>query len=622
MASSTRDASTWYVLLALGLGACEVANSDAYTFGAGTTLEESGGLFPGSGRNAAGGAGSVAGSPTAAGTGATMARGGAHALASGGGSSSSTAGQGSSSGGQSNSSSAGAGAGPKCEPGLRRCDPSARVAQVCAASGQWQSQPCDFLCKDGACEGACAPGTRSCRDLVPQRCSDDGVWLDAGPGCSAFCLEGVCTGACSDGATQCASSEAVQECQGGQWGQSTACPFACLEDDCGGVCRPGDTQCVSETEMETCGALGSWGFRATCDYVCAGKSCGGQCKPGTKRCASPTQFETCDQTGGWGALSPCEFACVNDACAGVCEPGSKRCGASGSTVETCSVTGRWEARSCPGACVNGACSTCTPGETECVSSTQVRTCSASGEWGAESECPNACVTNQCGGVCKPMARECVAGASAPQYRVCVQSGQWGGATACAPEPACNAGSCGKAPKLVFVTSTLYTGNLGGLSGADAKCQERASSAGLPGTFRAFLSDSTGSPSTRFTKQVGPYRRIDGEIVAQNFSDLISNGVAHMINLTEKNGPPPEAKPGGTLDNICSEETSNLVWTNTSRSGTAISQDGGCSNWSTTNSGKTAFGRWDDPAFWTAYCTSTGGEMARCASQAPLYCFEQ
>jgi hypothetical protein len=161
-----------------------------------------------------------------------------------------------------------------------------------------------------------------------------------------------------------------------------------------------------------------------------------------------------------------------------------------------------------------------------------------------------------------------------------------------------------------------------LSGADAKCQERASSAGLPGTFRAFLSDSTGSPSTRFTKQVGPYRRLDGEIVAQNFSDLISNGVAHLINLTERNGPPPQAKPGGGLDSICGEETKNLVWTNTSRSGTAVAQDGGCSNWSTTSNGKTAMGRWDDLGNWTVYCTSNGGETARCASQAPLYCFEQ
>jgi hypothetical protein len=34
-------------------------------------------------------------------------------------------------------------------------------------------------------------------------------------------------------------------------------------------------------------------------------------------------------------------------------------------------------------------------------------------------------------------------------------------------------------------------------------------AGLPGTYRAWISDITGSPSTRFTKSTIPYVRRDG-----------------------------------------------------------------------------------------------------------------
>jgi hypothetical protein len=374
--------------------------------------------------------------------------------------------------------------------------------------------------------------------------------------------------------------------------------------------------------METCGGLGTWGLRASCDYVCAGKTCGGQCKPGAARCSSATELETCDAAGEWGTLTACEYACVNAACGGVCTPGSKRCGAMGATVETCTAAGEWQAQACSGACTDGACSTCTPGETECVSSVQLRTCGATGEWGAASQCANACFGNACVGVCKPAARECVAGALSPQYHICSLDGQWSTPTKCDPKPACSGGNCVDNPKVVFVTSTLYTGNLGGLSGADAKCQERASAAGLSGTFRAYLSDTTGSPSTRFNQQVGPYRRVDGVVVAQSYKALTSGALLNLLNLTEKGGTPPVAKPGAMLANPCGAETSNLVWSNTTFSGALGSAETSCANWTTTNGGKVAFGRWDVLDHWSNYCAATGGETTRCASQAPIYCFEQ
>jgi hypothetical protein len=66
-------------------------------------------------------------------------------------------------------------------------------------------------------------------------------------------------------------------------------------------------------------------------------------------------------------------------------------------------------------------------------------------------------------------------------------------------------------KRVFVTSTGYPGNLGGLAGADAKCQERATAAGLGGTFKAWLSAAgTGnSAAERLTHATVPYVRVDG-----------------------------------------------------------------------------------------------------------------
>jgi len=53
------------------------------------------------------------------------------------------------------------------------------------------------------------------------------------------------------------------------------------------------------------------------------------------------------------------------------------------------------------------------------------------------------------------------------------------------------------PKFAFVTTWEGDGNIGGLAAADAICQTEAEDAELPGTYKAWLSDSSSSPSTRF-----------------------------------------------------------------------------------------------------------------------------
>ncbi len=62
-------------------------------------------------------------------------------------------------------------------------------------------------------------------------------------------------------------------------------------------------------------------------------------------------------------------------------------------------------------------------------------------------------------------------------------------------------------KTVFVTSATFKSNLGGLAGADDKCQAEADDAAsiVPsGIYLAWLSDGTDSPDTRFTKSSHPY----------------------------------------------------------------------------------------------------------------------
>jgi hypothetical protein len=124
---------------------------------------------------------------------------------------------------------------------------------------------------------------------------------------------------------------------------------------------------------------------------------------------------------------------------------------------------------------------------------------------------------------------------------------------------------------VFVSSVPYTGgSLGGISGADAKCQELATAAGLSGTFKAWLSDSTHSPSTTFTRSPTPYVLVDGTVIASNWGDLTDGTINHAIDLTETGG-------FGTWNGY-------YAWTGTAEDGTASTQscssspDCFCGNW--------------------------------------------
>ena len=153
-----------------------------------------------------------------------------------------------------------------------------------------------------------------------------------------------------------------------------------------------------------------------------------------------------------------------------------------------------------------------------------------------------------------------------------------------------------------MTSATYNGNLGGLAGADAKCDERAAEAGWPGTYRAWLSDSTYSPSTRFVRNPGPYQLVNGTTIATNWADLTDATLAAAINVTEKGDA---AAP-------------DFVWSNTKPDGGGAGNVH-CQNWTSQLSmphwGATGSSSSTD-AFWTE------GSFAVCSSPCYLYCFQQ
>lgn len=183
---------------------------------------------------------------------------------------------------------------------------------------------------------------------------------------------------------------------------------------------------------------------------------------------------------------------------------------------------------------------------------------------------------------------------------------------------CEAGRC-VATKLVFVTSTRFTASqIGGLNGAAAKCQSAARAAGVSnmsnmGTFKAWLSDSTGSPSTLFARSARPYVRVDGVVVANGYDDLVDGQLLAPISKTELNGDGVGATSGCAVP--------GLVFTNTRENGTRDDTDSApasCSNWSAP-AGGTTLGSLNSTTSWATGCFD-GQSCANALS--PLYCFEQ
>ncbi len=167
--------------------------------------------------------------------------------------------------------------------------------------------------------------------------------------------------------------------------------------------------------------------------------------------------------------------------------------------------------------------------------------------------------------------------------------------------------------LVFTTSQTYTGALGGLSGADAKCQALATQANLPGTYKAWLSDGSGSPSTRFTHSTVPYKLVDGTVVANDWTSLVSGTLQHAIDKSESNGAPGKDNSGLSLPTGVT-----LVWTSTKFDGTAVSGTD-CLSWTSSASNQPSEWGRDDAtnAYWSQWASS-----GSCGWVAPLMCFQQ
>lgn len=159
---------------------------------------------------------------------------------------------------------------------------------------------------------------------------------------------------------------------------------------------------------------------------------------------------------------------------------------------------------------------------------------------------------------------------------------------------------------VFVASGTYNGNLGGVTGADLKCQDRADDPdsnpstqdGLGGVFKGWVSSSTVNAKDRIVD--GKYIRMDGQIIANSKSDLLDNSLAEKIDRNELNN----------------QEAAKKIWTGTNSDGTNNNKT--CNDWTSPDSNDKGLRGQSDKrnSNWTSDANDP------CDKQNHLYCFEQ
>lgn len=186
------------------------------------------------------------------------------------------------------------------------------------------------------------------------------------------------------------------------------------------------------------------------------------------------------------------------------------------------------------------------------------------------------------------------------------------------------------PFKVFTTSASGNGNLGswtdasgktGTAAADAICQAAATSAGLPGTYKAWISDSTTDAychiqgydghtisdhcgRTTLPVAAGPWVRTDGTPFGATIDKIINNGVIYTPAAYDEKG------------NLLT--TYNWYFTGTNYDGTKNSSQT-CSDWTSSGSGLT-----DNAFFGQTAGTSewwSGVSSATCNNTARLLCVQ-
>jgi hypothetical protein len=167
---------------------------------------------------------------------------------------------------------------------------------------------------------------------------------------------------------------------------------------------------------------------------------------------------------------------------------------------------------------------------------------------------------------------------------------------------CYAGDA--SPGFVFATSYEYKGSLGGLAGADQKCNDAALNGGLSGKFRAWLSTGGKSAKEHVVDPAPsrPYRLVadGGPFVIECAARLVQGSLNHPIDHNQR----AEPVGGGSFQ----------VWTGTAANGSASPDR--CGDWGSSTDDAGTIG---DPQATNGAWTASAPKP--CSGTARLYCFE-
>ena len=162
---------------------------------------------------------------------------------------------------------------------------------------------------------------------------------------------------------------------------------------------------------------------------------------------------------------------------------------------------------------------------------------------------------------------------------------------------------------VFTTEAGYSGNLGGLAGADGICAAHAAGAGLTGMFVAWLSTSTVSAVSRLGSARG-WMRTDGRLFADSTPAMLGSRQTFYPPILNASGV-DVSKTGALFPPLSN------AWTGTYQDGTAKGNaTQRCGDWIST-SGNGFVGM---PARWFAWNDANTVWPCNAASGA-IYCFE-
>jgi cysteine-rich repeat protein len=392
---------------------------------------------------------------------------------------------------------------------------------------------------------------------APDPMCGDGL-VDAGEECDDGndvdedeCTNACTTATCGDSIVQAG----VETCDDGNVLDNDGCSSLCAIEECGdGIVQEGE-ECDD----------GDPSNGNECTTFCLNAFCGdGFLWIGTEQCDDGNMEDT----------DACVSGCLNAFCGdGFTEIG----------VEECDDANMDDTDACLTMCVAAICGDgiTQVGVEECDDANMVD----------DDDCDNGCLLPVCGDGVVEGAEECDDTNADPL-------------DGCSP-------TCTWESRLVFTTSSLHTGNLGGLVGADMICNMRAQEAGLPGTYMAWISTSRGTPASRFVHSTVPYLTTLGVKVADDWADLIDGSLDAPIQTTELMGPSPVGTNVCVVNNVPNNRT---ALTGTLSSGTLNGNN--CSDF-TSDVGMVGVGVSTSSTFRWTNCANLD-----CANTAALYCFQQ